>query len=345
MGKVSVGLGAVRLLIAGIALNVAAARAAEPSSAAAAPSAASSSPVNSTGVLYFLRGTTLWRQCLPGGRASRLGAWLDPDVSPDGTQVAYTASLPHGGRGIGFGSLTGPAANKRIPVPGTNTYGPRWSPDGLRLLVNHWDEHYNNWRAAVVSPTQGQFAIVSVAPAHSDDTAYNLGWDASSASVWYVADGAAVVRVDLAGHELQRMDYHKVFPEPIRGLSSAETLEFSRSGMYMAVGIEATTAHEHGPLWPSIVVAPLAGGPPALWTAPNLHGWSPRWASDGTLVFVGFADGDVPASVGPEDFPRGKTSAWLTDGSRRAVRLLRNVDTVIGWRPGACGPSGGASAH
>jgi serine/threonine protein kinase len=83
----------------------------------------------------------IWRMPLEGGVAEQLTteprSEFAPDLSPDGTEVAYHAFV-EGSRELFVRSLeTGAVAQLTDSSPASESY-PRWSPDGRRIV--YWDQ-------------------------------------------------------------------------------------------------------------------------------------------------------------------------------------------------------------
>ncbi|MGH7550108.1 MAG: TolB family protein [Gemmatimonadota bacterium] len=101
-------------------------------------------PVFSSGLrrVFFVRqedgASGIWSMDLGGGdETSVLSAagqsFRDPDVSPEGTRIAYTRVSP-GGSTVEVAAIDG--TDERELVGGSGSWSqPRWSPDGRRLVV------------------------------------------------------------------------------------------------------------------------------------------------------------------------------------------------------------------
>lgn len=101
-------------------------------------------PIFASGLrrVFFVRqqgGTSdIWSMDLGGGDETRVlsvpGRSLrDPDVSPDGTRLAFT-SVGSGGSSVEVATVDGSGRRELIGGPGSWSQ-PRWSPDGRRLVV------------------------------------------------------------------------------------------------------------------------------------------------------------------------------------------------------------------
>ena len=82
--------------------------------------------------------THIWTADEDGKNAAKLISGFDPEISPDGTRVAYTYSDKSGGRFIAICDIKTKKTTVLRSIPGSNSYGPRWSPDSKLLLFNHF---------------------------------------------------------------------------------------------------------------------------------------------------------------------------------------------------------------
>lgn len=106
--------------------------------------AADIQPVFSSGLkrVFFVRredgASGIWSMDLGGGDEARVlsaagQSFQHPDVSPDGSRIAYTRLGP-GGSTVEIATLDGSEARELVTGSGSWSQ-PRWSPDGRRLVV------------------------------------------------------------------------------------------------------------------------------------------------------------------------------------------------------------------
>jgi dipeptidyl aminopeptidase/acylaminoacyl peptidase len=128
-----------------------------------------------------------------GKKPVKLAEGNDPEVSPDGRFVAFTASSGKDGWGrmIAVVDITSKKRTLFGKIPGENSYGPRWSPDGKSLLFNHWDEKNSDWVFGLATPADGSFRIL--APGLRG--IYSPFWSADGKSV-YGQDLDTLYRID-----------------------------------------------------------------------------------------------------------------------------------------------------
>lgn len=89
--------------------------------------------------IAFVRGG-IWIAGADGNSQREIADGSDPEISPDGRRVAFTLLGKDGQRSIAIVDTGGGMPAVLTAIPGDNNYGPRWSPDGLRLLFLHYQD-------------------------------------------------------------------------------------------------------------------------------------------------------------------------------------------------------------
>jgi|LSQX01.1.fsa_nt_gb Tol biopolymer transport system component len=133
--------------------------------------------------LVFSRGDNLFLTDMEGNTPLLLRKGFDPEISPDGTAVAFTFQTGKDGNGRQIGLYTvstTKSRNFKSVIPGENSYGPRWSPDGTMIVFNHWDEEHSDWVLGLLTLTDGTFRVL----APELKGIYSPFWSADSASVY-----------------------------------------------------------------------------------------------------------------------------------------------------------------
>ncbi|MBP6332893.1 MAG: PD40 domain-containing protein [Aminivibrio sp.] len=133
--------------------------------------------------LVFSRGDELFLTDTEGNSPALLRKGYDPEISPDGTEVAFTVQTGKdgGGRQIGLYTIsTTKSRNYKSVIPGENSYGPRWSPDGTMIVFNHWDPEQSDWVLGLLTLTDGTFRVL----APELKGVYSPFWSADSSSVY-----------------------------------------------------------------------------------------------------------------------------------------------------------------
>src|SRR5262245_23052827 len=91
--------------------------------------------------LAFMRGADLWLAALDGTGAKRVARGQMPEMSPDGTRLAYNTVQPIGQpahRQLAIFDVNAGSTAILDKIPSTNVMAPRWSPNGERLLFDYY---------------------------------------------------------------------------------------------------------------------------------------------------------------------------------------------------------------
>ena len=163
-------------------------------------SAAEKSDETPSPVIFARNGAILLTDTA-GAKPVKLCSGYDPEVSPDGKYVAYTASIEKdGGRKVALFDLGKKKTIVLKSIPGTNNYGPRWSADGKALALNFWVEKKGEWTIGHYSIGDGKFKQLSpeLQGVHSPF------WSADSGSV-YCHDLETLYRIDLKNGKIGEM--------------------------------------------------------------------------------------------------------------------------------------------
>ncbi len=122
--------------------------------------AASIRPATADPSIAFSRDGTIFVAKGLEGIPQKKATGYDPEISPDGRFLAFTMYSGDGDRFIRVIDLSS-GENISFPsIPGKNSYGPRWSPNGREILFNHWEETKADWTIATVKLGSGEFQHV-----------------------------------------------------------------------------------------------------------------------------------------------------------------------------------------
>lgn len=175
--------------------------------------------------VIFVRDTDIWMTDLNGMPPVLLvEGGFDPDISPDGTQVAYTDYRE--GRKIAVYTIETGELQVIDTIPGDNNYGPRWSPDGSRLLFNFWKEvgeQRSYWVIATVRPDGSDFTLLTE---EYQEGLYSPFWAHDGCSI-YAQDLHTLYQFDLSGKIVRSHDMDEVMEI---GISSATSFSLSSDG-------------------------------------------------------------------------------------------------------------------
>ncbi|MGI8889743.1 MAG: TolB family protein [Chthoniobacterales bacterium] len=215
-------------------------------------SAAGASPPQ----IAFERGAAIWIANVDGTSARKIGRGSGPDLSPDGTKIAFhtdRASQKSLVRQIAMVDV----ATKRVTVfrkeiPSENCQHARWSPDGSKILFHIWTE--SDWHIAMINRDGSGFRYVRKAAPN-----YNSYWStcwAGDGKSFYAQDLTYLYQFDLDGKDLQKWKLDSLFPKG--SMNSGSSISMAPGGRKLLLDIDMDEEEANLPDW--------EGPPPALWT-------------------------------------------------------------------------------
>lgn len=248
---------------------------------AAAPLIAADTPRK----LAFERGSSIFTANLNGTGAKKLanGAW--PDISPDGTRVAFNTDEPSKNMPIRHIAVADIATGKISvfkDMPSANCFGPVWSPDSAKLVFQIYADE--DWHAALVNADGTGFRYVKKAEPKGH-AFYPQCWAADGKSIFF-QDMDSVLQISLDGAVLKKWAIHDLVPDG--DMSSSSRIAISPDGNTLLMDIEMNE---------NVSRKGWVGPPPAIWafdvtmqkavrlTPQGFFAWQPRWISDTEYVF------------------------------------------------------------
>ena len=222
------------------------------------------------------------------------------------------------------------AASKKATVlktiPGENSYGPRWSPDGKSLLFNHWDERSSDWVFGVATIADGSFRVL----APEQKGIYSPFWSADGASV-YGQDLDTLYRIDAeSGAVVERRPLASVTGGKAM-VSSALRFSLSPDGTMWLFDAEVEDTGKlmkHGePLNSAIFLHTPADGKTRRLTPETICAMHPSWLPGGReFLFAGYGPKEAkrkgsPFAIFRRGFDGTKTTLLIKDGDSPSAGL------------------------
>ena len=267
-----------------------------------------------------------------GKQPVKLAEGSNPEVSPDGRYVAFTA--PSGkdgwGRRIGVVEAASKKATVLKTIPGENSYGPRWSPDGKSLLFNHWNEGSSDWVFGVATIADGSFRVL----APEQKGIYSPFWSADGASV-YGQDLDTLYRIDAeSGAVVERRPLASVTGGEAM-VSSALRFSLSPDGTMWLFDAEVEDTGKlmkHGePLNSAVFLHTPADGKTRRLTPETICAMHPSWLPGGReFLFAGYGPKEAkrkgsPFAIFRQALESGKAALFIKEGDSPSAGRERSA--------------------
>lgn len=258
---------------------------------------------DSSRMLGFERGGAVWVANSDGTGAKKIATGSDPDISPDGTRLAFTHSAGKDGpeREIAVADVaTGNVTIFKNQIPSDNCYRAIWSPDGTQLLFNIYTD--NDWHLGIVKADGTGFRYFKKTVTKGNSV-YSACWTPDGRSL-YVQDLSKIIQLGTDGAELKSWTLDAFIPKS--SFSSASRLAVSPDGGTLLMDVEMDEIVKRKD-WD--------GPPPALWTLDlttqkttrltpkGFFAWGGCWLSAGEIIFAGQANGEKDASLNRMTLP------------------------------------------
>jgi TolB protein len=168
--------------------------------------------------IAFERGKNVWVANLDGTAARKIakGSW--PDISPDGTHLAFNTNEneifqpgqppAQPTRHIAVADLATGKLTILKKIPSDNCFGPVWSPDGTKLAFEILIK--DQWHVGWVNADGSDFHLVkdikrrTDTPARPVDTVWAPAWARDGESI-FCHDFHNVYQIDLDGNVKKKM--------------------------------------------------------------------------------------------------------------------------------------------
>ncbi len=253
---------------------------------------------DSTRKLAYEKDRKVWVANIDGTGAKKIGAGLFPDISPDGTHVAYNTEEQTGktawARHIAVTDLASGKQTVFKDVPSENSYYPKWAPDGAHIAFTLYDG--KNWHLAMVSSDGSGFKYIKKSK-DTEATLYSPCWAPDGKSL-FAQDMKHIYRIGLDGAVIAQWEINKCISNG--DMSGDGRIDVSPDGKKLLLGIdmgeEARRKDWDGPL-PALWTLDLDSKKGMRLTSKKLFGWDGCWVDGSTVLFLSQAAGEKTASL------------------------------------------------
>ncbi|MDR3713304.1 MAG: hypothetical protein P4L51_10845 [Puia sp.] len=172
----------------------------------------------------------------------------DPNLSPDGTRVAYT-KYERGGdiRKIGIADLTSGATT--LPdLACKHCYGPVWSPDGKYIVYNALIDYgsYNQWYILLWRIDGAAAPINLTKGLNEKGDVFSPAWSADGKKI-LVHDLANVFILDLAGRIIDSIPITRLRKDPSRSSASRYVLSGDETSIIFDMELDPNSSEDDPP--------------------------------------------------------------------------------------------------
>jgi len=247
--------------------------------------------------IAFERNNAVYIANLDSTGERKIADGIFPAISPNGTQVAFTAVEKSGSSSVRHIAVVDLASN--IPtvfkdVPSDNAYYLQWSPDGKRILFTL--RQNDVWGLATIAPDGTEFRLLKKGT-KNEATLYSPAWARDEGSI-FCQNMTNIYQIALDGAVLAQWKIEEMVPNG--GMSGDGRITVSPDGKLLLLSIDMGEENNRKD-WD--------GPPPALWTVEiatqkavrltpqTLFGWDGCWIDNENVLFLSQAPGEKSASL------------------------------------------------
>jgi TolB protein len=225
------------------------------------------------------------------------GGW--PEISPDGTQVAFNTegdakNRPGPERHIAIADLASSKVSVIPNIPSDNCFGPVWSPDGKQIAFSIMAE--DAWHLGLVNADGSSFRLVKNAELKPD--AFGAPEWARDGKSIFCHDLDNIYQIDLDGNVLKKWELSKILTDA--SMNSGDRLSISPDGNALLMDVDCGSEHERknwdGPQ-PAIERLDLTSDKAVRISGKDDYVWQPFWLSANEFLCIMQKENEKQASI------------------------------------------------
>jgi TolB protein len=234
-----------------------------------------------------------------GTHQKKIAAGALPEISPDGTRVAFNTSAdsktrPGPERHIAVADLSSGKVTVLKDIPSDNCFGPVWSPDGSKLAFSIMAD--KDWQLGLVNADGSGFHFVKNATLKSD--AFGAPEWARDGKSIFCHDLDNIYQIDLDGNVLKKRELAKILTDA--SMNGGDRLSISPDGKVLLMDVDCGSEHERkdwdGPQ-PAIEKFDVAGEKAVRVTGKDDFVWEPFWLSNDEFLCIMQKEKENEASI------------------------------------------------
>jgi len=249
--------------------------------------------------IAYERGENIFVANLDGTHAKKIADGALPEISQDGTRVAFNTegdakNRPGPERHIAIADVASGKVTVLPNIPSDNCFGPVWSPDGKQLAFMIMAD--KRWQLGTVSADGSGFASLKNPELNSD----GLGgpeWARDGKSI-FCHDLDNLYQIGLDGNILKKWELSKILTDA--SMNSGDRLSISPDGKALLMDVDCGSEHERknwdGPQ-PAIEKLDLSADKAVRVTGKNDFVWEPFWLSDSEFLCIMQKENESQASI------------------------------------------------
>jgi len=192
--------------------------------------------------IAYERGENVFVADLDGKHAKKIAAGALPEISPDGTRIAFNtegdAKNPGPERSIAVADVASGKVTVIKDIPSDNCFGPVWSPDGTQLAFSIMAE--KEWHLGLANAYGSGFRFVKNAELKSE--AFGAPEWARDGKSIFCHDLENLYQIDLDGNVLKKWELSKILTDA--SMNSNDRLSVPPDGKALLMDVDCGAEHE-----------------------------------------------------------------------------------------------------